>query len=216
MCSLDTSKYSKKAGTQRSAFLEACAKTPSGEVSGFDPAVVELLQMPIRVLPASELNTASIREAVAQLPPQLTARAGFTFAEINELELTHPRRARRPMLVADAARPRNSSVFIRGQAETRGAIVPRRFPPGALRGKARAFHPRQRPLELAEAIASEAKPAHARVLVNRVWMHHFGQGFVPTPDDLGTQAEPPSHPKLLDYLAATFMEQGWSTKNCTS
>ena len=50
------------------------------------------------------------------------------------------------------------------------------------------------------------------MLVNRVWMHHFGEGFVRTPDDLGVQSEPPSHPELLDYLASRFMEDGWSIK----
>src|SRR4029434_9840613 len=52
----------------------------------------------------------------------------------------------------------------------------------------------------------------ARVMVNRVWMHHFGEGFVPSVDDLGTQSEPPSHPELLDYLSSYFMEQEWSLK----
>ncbi|HEX8312606.1 MAG TPA: PSD1 and planctomycete cytochrome C domain-containing protein [Chthoniobacteraceae bacterium] len=201
-----------EAAEQRAAFLEASAKTTSGKLTDFDLAIVELLQMPMRVLPASELNTASIRETVAQLPPQLTGRAGFTFGEINELELTHPGAPARPMLVADAARPRNSSVFIRGQAETRGAIVPRRFLQVLSTEKPAPFTRGSGRLELAEAIASETNPLTARVLVNRIWMHHFGQGFVPTPDDLGTQAELPSHPKLLDYLAATFMEQGWSLK----
>src|SRR5205085_6322346 len=67
-------------------------------------------------------------------------------------------------------------------------------------------------LELAEAIASKNNPMTARVIINRIWMHHFGEGFVRTPDDLGVQSEPPSHPELLDYLANRFMEGGWSVK----
>jgi hypothetical protein len=49
-------------------------------------------------------------------------------------------------------------------------------------------------------------------MINRIWQHHFGEGFVPTPDDLGTMSEPPSHPELLDYLAGRFMAEGWSIK----
>ena len=67
-------------------------------------------------------------------------------------------------------------------------------------------------LQLAEAIINPRNPLTARVLVNRVWMHHFGEGIVTTPDDFGNQSDPPSHPELLDYLAARFMQDGWSIK----
>src|SRR5260370_1433184 len=67
-------------------------------------------------------------------------------------------------------------------------------------------------LELARAIADRKNPLTARVFVNRVWQNHFGAGLVRTPSDFGMRSEPPSHPELLDFLAATFMEQGWSVK----
>jgi len=66
--------------------------------------------------------------------------------------------------------------------------------------------------ELAEWIASPANPLTARVMVNRVWLHLFGRGLVPTPEDFGRGGRPPSHPELLDALACRFMADGWSVK----
>jgi hypothetical protein len=65
---------------------------------------------------------------------------------------------------------------------------------------------------LAKSIASRENPLTARVLVNRLWQHHFGAGLVRTPSDFGHQGEKPTHPELLDYLATAFMENGWSLK----
>ena len=66
--------------------------------------------------------------------------------------------------------------------------------------------------ELALAIASRTNPLTARVLVNRLWLHHFGAGIVTSPDDFGNMAEAPSHPELLDWLATAFVDGGWSVK----
>jgi cytochrome c553 len=68
-------------------------------------------------------------------------------------------------------------------------------------------------LELAEWIASKDNPLTARVMANRVWLHLFGRGLVPTADNFGAAGQPPSHPDLLDYLAISFMDDGWSVKN---
>jgi hypothetical protein len=67
-------------------------------------------------------------------------------------------------------------------------------------------------LELARAIASKENPLTSRVIVNRVWLHHFGAGLVTTADDFGLRSDPPSHPELLDYLAWRLMQDGWSLK----
>jgi hypothetical protein len=68
-------------------------------------------------------------------------------------------------------------------------------------------------LELAQAIARPDNPLTARVMVNRVWMHHFGQPLVDSPSDFGLRSDPPTHPELLDHLAAEFMARGWSVKD---
>src|SRR5262249_7149950 len=72
--------------------------------------------------------------------------------------------------------------------------------------------PAARRLALANWIASEKNPLTARVLVNRVWYLHFGNGIVNTPSDFGINGDRPSHPELLDWLAVRFMENGWSLK----
>jgi hypothetical protein len=176
-----------------------------------DSAVMELVQVPLSMLPAHELNMDVIRKEANSWPLGLRNR-GFTFAKINALLLTHEGADQRAMVVQDSARPKDSPVFIRGMASSPGELVPRRFLDVLSGGKPTPFKQGSGRLELAQAIASKNNPLTARVIVNRVWLHHFGEGFVRTPDDLGTQAEKPTHPELLDYLSSYFMEQGWSFK----
>jgi len=69
-----------------------------------------------------------------------------------------------------------------------------------------------RRLALANWLASPDNPLTARVMVNRIWQHHFGRGLAPMPSEFGTRAEPPTHPELLDWLASEFIARGWSIK----
>jgi hypothetical protein len=116
------------------------------------------------------------------------------------------------MVVVDKDEPKDSPIFIRGEQANRGPVVPRQFLEILSPKDRKPFKNGSGRLELAEAIASKDNPLTARVMVNRIWMHHFGQGFVRTPDDLGVQSELPSHPELLDYLATQFVNNGWSIK----
>jgi len=185
---------------------EADTKLPA-----MDAAMLELVQLPLSMVPAYELNTDSLRSLANALPQGLRGR-GFKFAQMNALLLTHEGADQRAMIVQDKKQAKDSPVFIRGQQGVPGDIVPRRFLEILSGGKPTPFKQGSGRLELAQAIASKNNPLTARVIVNRVWLHHFGEGFVRTPDDLGTQSEKPTHPELLDYLSTYLMEQGWSLK----
>ncbi len=131
---------------------------------------------------------------------------------IDRLNATEPGAPARAMVLNDAPKPVEPHVFIRGNPGRPGKAVPRRFlhvlagpePPPFRKGSGR--------LELAQAIADARNPLTARVLVNRVWHWHFGKGLVTTPSDFGLRSDPPSHPELLDALAAQFLADGWSIK----
>ena len=109
-------------------------------------------------------------------------------------------------------KPANAKIHLRGNAENLGDEVPRRFlavlsptePTPFVQGSGR--------LELAQAVASADNPLTARVLVNRVWAHHFGVGIVATPSNFGSLGQQPTHPDLLDWLAGRFVADGWSMK----
>ncbi|HVW21160.1 MAG TPA: PSD1 and planctomycete cytochrome C domain-containing protein [Opitutaceae bacterium] len=107
---------------------------------------------------------------------------------------------------------RDYPVLIRGEAQNKGPTVPRQFLEILAGPRRQTWERDGGRLELAEAIADPKNPLTARVLVNRIWQQHFGVGFVPTPDDLGNQSAPPTHPELLDYLAGWFIQHGWSIK----
>jgi cytochrome c553 len=114
--------------------------------------------------------------------------------------------------LTDAPNPGNVHVLLRGNPEAPGDDAPRRFlailggdrTPAVTKGSGR--------LELANAIADKNNPLTARVLVNRLWQHHFGVGIVRTASNFGLLGERPTHPELLDYLAKQFVEHDWSQK----
>ncbi len=107
----------------------------------------------------------------------------------------------------------DAPVYIRGNPATRGPIVPRGFPrvlagenqPPIRQGSGRR--------ELADWLTRPVHPLTARVMANRIWQHHFGEGLVRTSTNFGARGERPSHPELLDYLASRLMASGWSVKS---
>ena len=108
--------------------------------------------------------------------------------------------------------PRDLHVQIRGNPSNPGRLVPRRFLTVLSSGPPQPFTEGSGRRALAEALVTDAAPLLARVIVNRVWLHHFGRGLVETPSDFGAQGARPTHLELLDDLTARFIENGWSLK----
>ena len=117
----------------------------------------------------------------------------------------------RAMLVRPTPTPTDPRVFIRGDMKQPGDAVPRRFLQVLAGVDAREYADDGR-LQLAQAVASPQNPLTARVIVNRVWQHHFGAGLVAAADDFGFRSEPPANGALLDHLASWFIAHHWSIK----
>ena len=132
--------------------------------------------------------------------------------KVEELDAVHPGSPPRGMTLQENSTPHKPRIFVRGSQFNLGDEVPRQFLAIASGPDRKPFEKGGGRLELAESIASKDNPFTSRVLVNRVWINHFGAGLVTTPSDFGVRSDAPSHPELLDYLAAWFMENGWSLK----
>jgi hypothetical protein len=175
-----------------------------------------------------------VREAIRQVlygdasPVVITVTSGLDFAwlfddptriqlsklqaDIERWQIKSPAAPPHATILRERPRAINPRIFRRGHPGLLGASVPRQFV-GILAGKDRKpFRRGSGRLELARAIASRNNPLTARVIVNRIWSHHFGAGLVRTESDFGTRCDGPSHPQLLDFLANWFMDEGWSIK----
>jgi hypothetical protein len=114
-------------------------------------------------------------------------------------------------MLAAEDEPHNLRIFLRGNHLNPGEEAPRGFL-RVLAGENAKYSQGSGRLDLAEALFRSNNPLTARVMVNRIWQHHFGEGLVRTVDNFGKTGARPSHPELLDYLAARFRESGWSVK----
>ncbi len=119
------------------------------------------------------------------------------------------------MGVRDRGKPADCKVNVKGDAKKLGEAVPRGFLTACESEASEAVKtdPRQSGrLQLARWLTRGDHPLTARVMVNRIWLHLFGEGIVRTPNDFGVYGERPTHPRLLDHLAIRFVKEGWSIK----
>jgi mono/diheme cytochrome c family protein len=144
--------------------------------------------------------------------PKVVARSKELDQQIEAIKKTAPPGLEYAYTLVDSKEPFNGYVFKRGNAGNHGEDAPRRFLRILAGDDPKPFTKGSGRLEMAEAIASPTNPLTSRVMVNRIWLHHFGYGIVRTPSDFGKRGEPPTHPELLDYLATQFIKNGWSVK----
>lgn len=175
--------------------LAAVINAPDSPLEFSREAVAEDL---LRFVTEHQIVARKDNEAAAKIREKLTV-----------LEASAP--VERAQVVSVCGPPVEPQILVRGDRLKPGAVVPRRLPQVLAELDNRTWTDDGR-LALAEALASERNPLTPRVIVNRVWQQHFGRGLVATPDDFGAGGERPTHPELLDHLAAWFIAHGWSFK----
>jgi hypothetical protein len=185
---------------------------------GGDPANVRLSdpadeQLRMVLFADSSPAFITIDEARAMLNRAEGTQQRNLRSKIEQWKINSPATPARAMVMVDKPKPMQPYVFMRGQQGNRGPNVDRRnLSVLAPVDGGKKYVDGSGRLELAQAIASPNNPLTARVMVNRIWLHHFGEGICRTPADFGVRSDPPTHPELLDYLAAAFVESGWSVK----
>lgn len=150
-------------------------------------------------------------ELVDALSPEDRRIRAAWRAEVHELERRLPAPAAHAWTVKEDETTPATHILLRGDPKRKGATVSAAYPRVLTASQSQAKKLDRR--DLAEWLATPGNPLTARVLVNRLWQHHFGRGLVATPNDFGTRGARPSHPELLDWLAEEFVRSGWSIKH---
>ena len=192
------------------AALQTAAKATNAPPTSLKPPEQEALRQVLYAV-GTAVNVPRA-ESETILNRRLTEGSAPIRNRIQALSWTYPGAPPRAMALEDRATPVNSPILKRGNPSTPGDVVPRGFVQILNSPRVTGFTNGSGRLELAEVITDPKNPLTARVYVNRVWLHHFGEGLVSTAGDFGIRTEEPIHRALLDYLATAFMEHGWSTK----
>jgi cytochrome c553 len=192
-----------------------------GPVGQPNPKTLEKIEQSQAALAQARAELQALAENREKNPPGpereqklAAARKRVTQAQNELIALTDPA-ANGPVAYGarDAQAVGDTELRVRGEAEQLGPVVPRGFLSAlTVPGAAPVNRQQSGRLELAQWLTSPKNPLTPRVMANRVWGHLFGQGLVASVDNFGVTGEAPSHPALLDHLAARFVEDGWSVK----
>jgi hypothetical protein len=200
----DRAALAKKYGV---ALGEIVAQWHEGKLLAQDDAAERLLVL--NALLADDL-LALLKSPTAAGPDDDLTQIAALLDKAAAIETTLPA-PRRGMAMADGTTV-HERVHIRGNHRNLGPEAPPHFLE-AIAGAEQPAAVNSGRLELAERLLAANDPLARRVIVNRLWQHHFGEGLVRSVDDFGKQGQPPTHPELLDFLAAELERQGWSLKN---
>ncbi|MHB8974169.1 MAG: PSD1 and planctomycete cytochrome C domain-containing protein [Pirellulaceae bacterium] len=153
---------------------------------------------------------------VDEIPELLTRAEGNDYHELERkvqaYQVEAPGAPPHAMIVRETPTPYNPHIFVRGNHNRLGDEVPRQCLGIVAGANRQPFRQGSGRLELAQAVVAPENPLTARVIVNRVWMHHFGSPLVTSPSDFGLRSERPVQADTLDHLAAQFRDAGWSMK----
>lgn len=136
----------------------------------------------------------------------------FASTQIHKRELANEGGAKTVIHVVADGKAQDLPIYNRGDVQDKGDVVPRAFLKILSGENPKRFTKGSGRLELAQAISDPQNPLTARVAVNRIWQMLFGRGLVYTTSNFGYLGARPTHPELLDYLAVSFIEEGWSVK----
>ncbi|MBC7815847.1 MAG: DUF1553 domain-containing protein, partial [Planctomycetaceae bacterium] len=185
---------------------------PSLDADNFVISTTALPALGAAPVEATKMARESRRAKVAELRQQLVslqANAELSKQELNKLLAEGPFAMTYGMAEGT---PHNVRMQMRGEPDQPGVEVPRGFIKVLGGGPLSSETLGSGRLELAQWLTRSDNPLTARVMVNRIWQYHFGQGLVKTPNDFGVRGLPPTHPELLDHLATQFIKSGWSVK----
>jgi hypothetical protein len=199
-------------------YMQTAWKTPPDQRTPGQKLTVTQIE---RTVTTSDTTRKLVTEAdiVALMPAGVKAQHADVKAQIAVLDKQRPRALPTALAIGERGRTPQATFFLhRGSPDSPGSEMT----PGVLSVASETewtFEPPPpdaksswRRRGLAEWLVSKDNPLTARVMMNRLWQHHFGEGIVRTPSNFGKMGERPLHPELLDWLAIEFIERGWSLK----
>ncbi|HEX3449131.1 MAG TPA: DUF1549 and DUF1553 domain-containing protein, partial [Isosphaeraceae bacterium] len=218
---IPTTDYYALAGVFASTEYVEVPSAPKEQIEAYDKAqalvqakdkeITEVVKAEAERLKQKVAGNNQLKQFERMLMGEPKAKVKALRAELDLLKKNAPPKYPVIHTLGEASNAMDMPVLIRGNADTPGAKVSRRFL-AILGGDRSTFQHGSGRLELAHAIASPENPLTARTMVNRIWQHHFGRGLVASSSNFGALGDRPSHPELLDWLAHQFISSGWSIK----